>query len=87
MNSTTSNKIKSTKNKRGRVTFGKRQEQIIGLLCQEYSNDEIAEMLGISRRTVENHRLIIMKKIGAKNLAGLVIFAIQHKIFKVPKKN
>lgn len=76
-----------SKKRKNRITFGKRQTQIIILLCEEYSNDEIAEKLSISRRTVENHRLIIMKKIGAKNLAGLVIFALQHGIFKLPKKN
>lgn len=69
------------------VTFGKRQLEIISLLCEEYSNDEIADKLNISRRTVENHRLIIMKKVGAKNLAGLVVYAIQNGIFKMPRKN
>lgn len=75
------------KKKSKSISFGKRQLEIIRLLCEEYSNDEIAEKLHISRRTVENHRLIIMKKIDAKNLAGLVVYAVQHDIYKMPRKN
>jgi DNA-binding CsgD family transcriptional regulator len=40
------------------------------------SNKEIGAMLGIGKRTVESHRANLMKKIGARSVAGLVRFAI-----------
>ena len=51
------------------------------LLFQEKANQEIADALFISLRTVETHKHNIMEKTGAKNLAGLVKFAIRNKLF------
>jgi DNA-binding NarL/FixJ family response regulator len=65
--------------------FSEKEISIIRLICQEYSNKEIADYLGLSKRTVEWHRDIISEKIHAKNTAGIVVYAIRHKIFKYPK--
>lgn len=54
--------------------------KIIRLLCQELSNREISEKLFISMHTVEKHRENIMKKTGARNLAGITKYAIEHNI-------
>ena len=53
-----------------------------GLLAKERYNSEIAEELHISLRTVETHRKHIMKKIGARNLAGIARYAINHDMLK-----
>ena len=45
------------------------------------TNQEIADKLFISKRTVEGHRQNIMDKIGAKNTVGLIIYAIMHEIY------
>ncbi|NND32409.1 MAG: response regulator transcription factor [Saprospiraceae bacterium] len=58
-----------------------REREILYLIFQERSNKEIAEQLFISLRTVETHKHNIMEKTGAKNLAGLVKFAIRNKLF------
>jgi len=58
-----------------------REVEILKLICSEYTNQEIAEMLFLSKRTVESHRQRILEKIGAKNTAGLVIFAISQELF------
>lgn len=55
-----------------------REKEVIGLICQELSSKEIAEQLFISNKTVETHRKNIREKIGVKNTAGLVIFAMQN---------
>lgn len=39
---------------------------------------EIADLLFLSQSTVEGHKNTIFAKTGAKNIAGLVIYAIQH---------
>ena len=62
------------------------EEKIINCICSEMTSKEIAEQLCISYRTVEGHRCNIMKKMEAKGLAGIVIYAIQHGIFKLKKR-
>ena len=49
-----------------------RQRQVLDLAVAGLSNKEIAERLGISFRTVENHRAWMMERTGARNLAELV---------------
>ena len=60
-----------------------REIDIIGLICEEYTNKEIAEKLYISPRTVEGHRNRILEKTQCKNIAGVVIYAIEHNLFDV----
>lgn len=57
------------------VTLTPREIEIIRLLAREHTNDEIAQQLFISFRTVETHRKNIMQKTKAKNLAGLIHYA------------
>jgi two-component system response regulator FixJ len=53
-------------------TLTERQRQVLDLAVTGLSNKEIAERLGISFRTVENHRAWMMERMGARNLADLV---------------
>jgi DNA-binding NarL/FixJ family response regulator len=55
-----------------------REIEVLKLIADEYSNSEIAEKLFISIRTVDTHRRNLLEKLGAKNTAGLVKFAIQE---------
>lgn len=59
----------------------KRELEVLELMFKEFSNQEIADKLFISLRTVETHKHHIMEKTGAKNMAGLVKFAIREKLF------
>jgi DNA-binding NarL/FixJ family response regulator len=56
------------------------QLKIISLICKEYSSKEIAEELSLSSRTVENHRDRMIKKVGAKNMVGLVMYAVKYRL-------
>lgn len=58
----------------------KREKEIIKLVIEGMSNAEIAEQLGISVRTVENHRFNMLRKIGARNTPELVRFTLENKI-------
>jgi DNA-binding NarL/FixJ family response regulator len=55
-----------------------REQEVLELICRQYTNLEIGEKLFISSRTVEVHRKNILVKTGVKNIAGLVIFAINN---------
>ena len=63
--------VPSSFNKVGLRTLTGREEEILRLVLAGYVNKEIASKLGISFRTVEDHRSIIMKKLGARNAAHL----------------
>lgn len=58
----------------------KREEEVLKLICEQKTTNEIAESLFISPRTVEGHRNNLLQKTESKNVAGLVVFAFQHKI-------
>ena len=57
--------------------------QIIILICKENSNKEIAEKMFLSPRTIDTYRERIMQKIGAKNTAGVVLYALRHDLLGV----
>lgn len=61
--------------------FTEKEIMVMKLICQECSNKEIAENLGLSKRTVEGYRERILEKINAKNSVGIVVYAIRHKIY------
>lgn len=60
-----------------KVVLTRREKEILQLVVQEYSNQQIAEQLFISLRTVENHRFNLQQKLSVKNMIGLVKVAIQ----------
>ncbi len=60
-----------------------REIEVLKLICEEYTNKEIADKLFISTRTVEGHRKSLLEKIECKNTAGLVIYAIEHGLIEV----
>ena len=67
-------------------TLTERELEVLKLICSENTNQEIADKLFISKRTVEGHRQNIMDKIGAKNTVGLIIYAIMHEIYMPDSK-
>ncbi|MCS7084624.1 MAG: response regulator transcription factor [Bacteroidia bacterium] len=58
--------------------LSKREIEILKLVGQEYTTQQIAEKLFISPRTVENHRSKIMQKLDVKSTVGLIKYAIKH---------
>lgn len=58
----------------------KRENDILSLVVKGYNNRKIAEEFGISVRTIETHRLNIMKKLKVNNAAELVRVAIENKL-------
>ena len=61
--------------------LSKREKEVLQLICSELTNQEIADKLYISKRTVESHRERIMEKLGVKNTVGIVIYAITQSLY------
>lgn len=72
-----SKKIKSSLDSK---FISSRELEVLQLICQQKSTSEIGEKLFISPRTVEGHRNNLLLKTESKNIAGLVMFAIQNAI-------
>jgi DNA-binding NarL/FixJ family response regulator len=63
-----------------------RESEVLSLICEEFTTGEIADKLSLSTRTVEGHRNNMLAKTGAKNTAGLVIFAICNRLIDMEQK-
>ena len=60
------------------IKLTKREREILGLIADGMTSQEIAENLFISPRTVETHRANLLQKLDIKNTAGLVRYAIEN---------
>ncbi len=60
--------------------LSEREQAVLRLIVEGYSNNEIADQLFISPKTVGNHRANIIQKLGVRNTASLVSYAIRHQL-------
>ncbi len=65
------------------VKFTELEIKIIQLVCEELSSKEIADNLNIGIKTVESYRNKIYEKIGVRNMAGMVIYAIRYGYYDI----
>lgn len=63
--------------------LSERELEILLLICKGHSNQEIADRLFISKRTVDKHRANILEKTQCKNTANLVVFAIKNSLVEI----
>ncbi|HKP04757.1 MAG TPA: response regulator transcription factor [Chthoniobacterales bacterium] len=82
-----SNVINRAESRRGDAEPGQRrltarERQVVQLIAEGKSNKEIGNALGISLRTVENHRANIRRKLKLDSVAGLVRYAIRNKMIE-----
>ena len=63
-----------------KVTFTGKEMEVLRLLCKGASNNEIADKLFLSVRTVEGYRNKLLQKTGSANVINLVIYALRNKI-------
>jgi len=62
------------------VDLSQREEEVLHLIADGFTNQEIADKLFTSRRTVEGHRQNLLEKTGTKNTATLIRYAIRTSI-------
>ena len=55
----------------------RREKEVLNLIAKEHINQEIADILFISTKTVESHRNNLIQKLGVRNTAGLIRVAIE----------
>lgn len=63
--------------------ISERELEILYQVCKGLSNQEIADVLFISKRTVDKHRANLLSKTGCRNTAALVMYAIRNKIIEI----
>jgi DNA-binding NarL/FixJ family response regulator len=63
--------------------LSEREVEILVEVCRGLSNQEIADKLFISKRTVDKHRANILEKTGCKNTANLVVYAIKNHLVEI----
>lgn len=59
-------------------SISKREKEVLQLISEEMTTNEIASSLFISVTTVETHRKNMLKKLGVRNTAGLMRYAFEH---------
>ena len=64
------------------IPLTEREKEVLRLIIKENTNQEIADTLFISPRTVDAHKRNLLEKTGSKNVAGLVLYAIDKQIFE-----
>jgi two-component system, NarL family, response regulator NreC len=60
-----------------------REKQVLQLLAEGRTNKEVATALSLGLSTVETHRMNMMKKLGLRNTAEIVLYAVRKKILRV----
>ncbi len=58
-----------------------REVEVLQLICKEHTTTEIGEALFLSPKTIEGYRKALLIKTEARNMAGLVLFAIKHGLY------
>lgn len=61
-----------------KIILSAREKEVLVLICESLSTNEISEKIFLSPRTVEGHRLRILEKTGTKNTAGMVAYAFKN---------
>jgi DNA-binding NarL/FixJ family response regulator len=75
--------LNSKSRKESAVALSERELEILKLICQSLTNEQIAEKINLSYDTVKWHRANILSKTGCNNTAGVVIYAIKNHIVEI----
>jgi len=69
--------------------FSDKEKEVIRLICEEKSNEEIGRILFMSKRTIEGIRAKIMVKMNVKSAAGVALYAVKNALIflEMPEKN
>lgn len=74
-------KVKSDKKTEEEIAnLTDREAEILQLICEELSSEQIAQKLNISKRTVDTHRQNIYEKTGCKTIISLIKFALRNNL-------
>ena len=74
--------VKKQRPSKDEITLTKREIEILQMVSEGLTNQQIADKLYLSLRTVTNHRANMHKKTGVKNTVGLLSFALKNNLIK-----
>jgi DNA-binding NarL/FixJ family response regulator len=79
-----SSELKSIADRNGgrRQLLSPREETIVRLIAEGYSNKEVSALLSLSIKTTETHRATAMRKLNVRSTAGLVRYAVRNKLLE-----
>jgi DNA-binding NarL/FixJ family response regulator len=66
-----------------KIEFSNQEKRVLELLCHEKTTTEIAEEMELGKRTIESYRKNMLEKTGARNMAGLIIYAMKNKVVEI----
>ncbi len=62
------------------VEFTPFELQVLQMICKEFTTQEIADVTFKAKRTIEGARTMMLQKVGARNVVGLVMYAVKHNL-------
>lgn len=65
------------------ILFTPTELKVIRLVCEQNTSDEIGKELGLSKRTIEDYRASVLKKMKVRNSVGILIYAVKNGLFKI----
>ena len=75
--------IKKTNLEEDDIRLTRRELEVLDLVAKGFSNQEIADKLFISRRTVDGHKANLIQKTGSKNIVDLLVYAIKKGLVSI----
>ena len=60
------------------ISLTPREEEVVKLIAEAYTNAQIAEILHLAEKTVESHRANVLRKLGMRDRVELVRYAIRR---------
>ncbi len=75
-------KNKFSKKRESEIKLTKREIEVITLIAEEYTTQEIADQLFLSKHTIESYRKNLISKLNVRNLAGLTKHALKKGYIK-----
>lgn len=69
--------------KKSSIQLSEREKEVLSLICQGFSNQEIANQVDLSVHTVDSHRRNLLTKTGARNTASLVMIAFRDELIEL----
>jgi DNA-binding NarL/FixJ family response regulator len=81
---TVSRNLQRLRNEADRISslpeFTPREQEVLELICQGYNNDQIADRIHISSKTVEKHKSNLFQKTHSGNTVNLIIYAFKNEL-------
>lgn len=80
------NRMRTEKDRKsGLPLLTAREKEVLELICEGYNNDQIAELLHLSPKTVEKYKSSLFQKTDNNNTVNLIIYAFRHKLVNPPE--